>query len=130
LVASPVLADRHDASGQAAPTAAAAAAFVERTEAELLDTMNKAARAEWVYANFITEDTAAISAAANAEFTETLVEKAQAAARFADVEGLDYDTARKLTLLRTGIVTPAPAAPGAAEKVAALKTEMEGIYGK
>jgi peptidyl-dipeptidase A len=52
------------------------------------------------------------------------------AAHFASAPGLDPETDRKLTMMRTGIVTPAPTTPGAAEKVAALKTEMEGIYGK
>ncbi len=127
LAATPAFAGQPE---EAAPTAQAASAFVEQAEAELLDKANKAGRAEWVYANFITEDTAAISAAANAEYTEAVVENAVNAARYNNLDGLDAETARKLTMMRTGIVTPAPTTPGAAERVSALTTAMQGVYGK
>jgi len=130
LVSSPVLAKHHEQPDEAAPTAEAAAEFVALAEARLLEEANKAARAEWVYANFITQDTAAISAAANAQLTEVVVDSGVKAARFADLADLDYDTFRKLSMLRTGIVTPAPTTAGAAEEVAELKTAMEGTYGK
>ncbi len=129
LCSNPALAGENGANDQASE-AATAKAFVERAEAELLEKANKAGRAEWVYANFITEDTAAISADANAEFTQAIVENAVKAATFNDAKGIDAETARKLTMMRTGIVTPAPTAPGAAEAVAALTTEMQGVYGK
>jgi peptidyl-dipeptidase A len=122
LVAMPALADDHEYM--------TAKAFVAQAEAELLAKANKAARAEWVYNNFITEDTAAIAADANAEFTETLVRHAVKAAEYNDAEGLDAETRRKLTMMRTGIVSPAPTSPGAAEKVAELSAELQGIYGK
>ncbi len=130
LVCAPANAKHHAGADQAAPDAAGAAAFVEEAEARLLEEANRAARAEWVYANFITLDTAAISAAANAQFTQVVVDGGVEAARYGDVDGLDYDTSRKLAMMRTGIVTPAPTAPGGAEKVAELKTAMEGVYGK
>ncbi|MCB2059882.1 MAG: M2 family metallopeptidase [Novosphingobium sp.] len=130
LAATPAMADHHEIPDEPAPTAEAASAFVEQAETELLDKSNKAGRADWVYNNFITEDTAAITAEASAAFTATVVDNAVKAARYADVEGVDKETARKLTMMRTGIVTPAPTAPGAAEQVSALTTEMQGIYGK
>lgn len=130
LSASPVLAKHHEVKEQAAPTAEAASDFVTQAEVQLMAEAKKAARAEWVYANFITVDTALLASAANAAMTEAVVSNAVGAARFADVDGLDYDTARKLSRMRTGIVTPAPTRKGAAEEVSALKTGMEGIYGK
>ncbi|MCB2072268.1 MAG: M2 family metallopeptidase [Novosphingobium sp.] len=130
LCATPAFAEHHEIPDEAAPTAEAAAVFVEQAEAELLEKSNKAGRAEWVYNNFITEDTAAITAEASAEFTEAIVDNAVKAARYADVDGLDRETARKLTMMRTGIVTPAPTAPGAADQVSALVTDMQGVYGK
>ena len=125
LAAAPALADDHTV-----PSALEAKPFVEKAEADLLEKANEAGRAEWVYANFITEDTAAISAAANAQFTEVIVDSAVQAARFNDVPAIDPETRRKLTMLRTGIVTPAATVPGAAEAVATIKTGMESIYGK
>lgn len=130
LVAAPVKAQAPEMADLPPPTAEAAAQFVKEAEAELLALSNKAARAEWVHANFITQDTAAIASAASAEMTEAVVDNAVRAAHYASAPGLDYDTARKLDRMRTGIVTPAPTEPGAAEKVAALRTEMEGIYGR
>lgn len=129
LAAAPAIAQ--DSSGAAAPlTPEAAKKFVEDAEAELLDQANRAGRAQWVYGSYITEDTAAISAAASAAFTESTVSSAVAAARFNDVPGIDPETRRKLAMLRTGIVTPAPSENGGAEKVAALNTRMEAVYGK
>ncbi len=117
--------------GAEAPlTPEAAKEFVSKAEAELLEQSNRAGRAQWVYGSYITEDTAAISAAASAAFTESTVAAAVAAARFNDVPGIDPETKRKLSMLRTGIVTPAPSAEGGAEKVAELNTRMEAIYGK
>jgi len=130
LVATPALGDSHEADGTAAPTGTSAVTFVEKAEAELLEKANIAGRAEWVYNNFITEDTAAIAAEANAEFTETLVRNAVEAAIYKDAEGLDPEIARKLVMMRTGIVSPAPTAEGAADKVAELSAKMQGVYGK
>ncbi len=115
---------------QAAPTAQDAKAFIDQAEKDLLDLSIKAGRAEWVYQNFITDDSAQITAEASAKLTELSVATAVKAATYAKVPGLDADTARKLSLIRTGISTPAPVAPGGADAVAALGTKMQGHYGK
>ncbi|MCX7676585.1 MAG: M2 family metallopeptidase [Alteraurantiacibacter sp.] len=120
LVGTPALADVPETPAQ----------FVARAEAELLEQANRAGRAEWVYNNFITDDTAAIAAEANADFTRTLVRNALAAAHHAKSADLDPEVARKLTMMRTGIVTPAPTRPGAADRVAELSARMQGVYGK
>jgi len=130
LAAAPALGDPHEPYGPEAHQAEKISAWVGLAEAELLVQANKAGRAEWVYNNFITEDTAAIAAEANAEFTEKLVSNAVEAALYSDAKGLDPETVRKLAMMRTGIVTPAPTSMGAADKVSALVTGMQGIYGK
>ncbi len=123
LAAQPALA-------QAQPSAADAKAFMEKAEAELLDLAIKAGRADWVYLNFITEDTEKMTADASARYTEKAVAVAVDAARYATAPGLDYDTSRKLSLARSGLSTPAPVAPGGADAVAELQARMQGIYGK
>jgi len=112
------------------PTAAEAKAFVTKAEADLLDLGIKSGRAEWVYQNFITQDTEQLTADAGARFTERAVAVAVEAARYARAPGLDYDTARKLNMARTGLTTPAPVAPGGADAVAELSARMQGVYGK
>lgn len=113
-----------------APTPADAKAHIEKAEADLLDLGIKGARADWIYLNFITEDTEKLSAEATARYTEKAVAVAVESAKFANVPGLDADTARKLSLARTGLSTPAPVAPGGADAVAELNARMQGIYGK
>ena len=46
------------------------------------------------------------------------------------VEGLSYDTKRKLDILRTGIVLPAPTTPGAATELNNIATKLQSDYGK
>ncbi|HKX78951.1 MAG TPA: M2 family metallopeptidase [Novosphingobium sp.] len=125
-----VSAEAAEKADKTVPTPDSAAAFVKSAEAELLDKTNKAGRADWVYNTYITDDTAAITAQASADLTAAVVDSASKAAGFAQAPGLDRETARKLTMLRTGIVSPAPNTPAAAEEVAALTTRMQGIYGK
>ena len=126
LAANPAVAQ--DASAK--PSAAEAKAFMEKSEADLIDLAIKAGRADWVYLNFITEDTEKLTADASARYTEKAVAVAVDAARYARADGLDYDTARKLSMARTGLTTPAPVAPGGADAVAELGAKMQGIYGK
>jgi peptidyl-dipeptidase A len=120
----------HAQDSKPALTPQGAKDFIEQTETELLDLGMKSGRAEWVYQNFITDDSAALTADAGAQVTEAAVKAAVEAAKYAKVPGLDADTARKLNLARTGITGPAPVAPGGADAVAELGTKMQGIYGK
>ncbi|WP_298197792.1 M2 family metallopeptidase [Novosphingobium sp.] len=113
-----------------APTVAEADAFVTKAEADFARVGVEGAQADWVYQTYITPDTEALTARAGAITTALLVNSATAAARFATLPGLSYDTARKLSRMRTAIVLPAPASPGAAEEVATLQARMQGVYGK
>ncbi len=109
---------------------AAADGFVRDTEANLAKSVVEAAQAEWVYQTYITRETEALTARADAALTGELVRNAIAAARYAKVPGLTYNTARKLDRMRTAITLPAPTRPGAAEELSTIKARMQGIYGK
>lgn len=111
----------------AAPTAADAKAFVEKAEAELDKANAFANRAQWVRANFITEDTQWLEAKANAEQNALVTRLATEAAKFNGVQA-DPVTARKLKLLKLYLVSPAPNRPGAAEELAGLVTKLDSTY--
>src|SRR5690606_36132937 len=76
------------------------------------------------------EDTDALAARYGAIGTEKQVAYALQAARYAQVEGLDPEVARKLTMLRTGIVLPAPTTPGAAAELSTIATDLQSQYGR
>ena len=87
-------------------------------------------RMAWVLANFITVDTELLAARAAEQFTAAQVEIAGAAARFNDVAGLDYDTKRKLNMLRSGIVIPAPMDSAKTAEQAEIGAKLGGMYGR
>lgn len=114
----------------AAPTAADADAFVARAEKELGDFSVLQARADWVNATYITDDTDALAAHFGAIGTEMRVRYAGEAAKFANVPGLSADTKRKLDMLRSSLVLPAPATEGAAAELSQITTRLQSMYGK
>jgi peptidyl-dipeptidase A len=122
LAASPALAQ--ETSGQTPQ------AFVTDAEAAFNKATIEAAQADWVYQTYINQDTEALTARAGAKLTEVQVTNAVTAARFAATKGLDADTARKLSRMRTLIVLPAPTRPGAAEELATIAARLQGLYGK
>ena len=129
LAAAPLGARDRDREAQSAPTAAQAKAFVADAEAKLFAQGVVAARAGWVYETYINTDTEALTARENAALTKLQVDLALEAAKYAQVAGLDYDTARKLGMLRNKIVLPAPGRAGAADELAAISAKITGIYG-
>jgi peptidyl-dipeptidase A len=108
---------------------AAAIDFVNRAEADLANLSIEANRAEWIYSNFITDDTAALSAAMGEKVTSTSVRYATEAAKYANVE-LDSVNARKLNSLRSSLVLPAPLDPAKNAELASIASELNGLYGK
>jgi peptidyl-dipeptidase A len=110
-----------------APTAADAKAFVERAESQLATMSEYAARAAWVRANFITEDTQWLEAKASSEQNQLATRLAMEAARYNGVAA-DAVTARKLKLLKLYLVSPAPDRPGAADELAKLLTKLDSTY--
>jgi peptidyl-dipeptidase A len=126
----PEATDSPPVAAEQAPTAEEAAEFVAEAEEGLARLGQHSERMGWVLANFITVDTELLAARAAEQFTAAQVEIAAAAARFNDVAGLDYDTERKLKMLRSGIVVPAPMDPAKTAEQAAIGAKLGGMYGK
>ncbi len=114
----------------AAKSVADAKAFVARAEKELGDFSLISGKAAWVNATYITDDTDALAAHFGTIGTEMGVKFASQAARFNDVAGLDYDTRRKLDILRGGLTLAAPQTPGAAAELNTIGTKLQSQYGK
>ena len=117
-------------AANAAPTAEEAREFVARAERELGEFSVINARAQWVNATYITQDTDALAAYFGTIGTEMGVRFANEAARYQNVPGLDYDTRRKLNILRSGLVLPAPTTPGAAAELNQIATDLQSQYGR
>jgi peptidyl-dipeptidase A len=118
------------AFAQAAPTAADADAFIAAAEKDLFDYTVEASQVNWVNSTYLTEDTDAMASRINAVGTEKSVKYALEAAKYKDVAGLSADTKRKLDILRTGLVLPAPTKPGAATELNNIATDLQSQYGK
>ena len=111
-------------------TPAGAAAFVAEVEVELEKLWTLQNRTLWVNETNITDDTDGLAAWVNGLVAEKRVAYALTAAKYAEVDGLDPDVARKLDILRVEITLPAPTTPGAAEEAASLATALNSAYGK
>jgi peptidyl-dipeptidase A len=138
-LAAPAMAQQQSSAAQAPAADAApsfpltpqgAADFVAAVEADLFDYSLEASRIAWVNSTYITEDTDALAAQSGAIGTEKAVRYALDAARYAQVPGLDAEVARKLVMLRTGIVLPAPTTPGAATELSEIATGLQSAYGR
>src|SRR3546814_14248938 len=70
-----------------------------------------------------------MAARINAVGTEKSVKYAIEAAKYRDVPGLSADTKRKLAILRTGLVLPAPTTEGAATDLNEIATDLSSQYG-
>ena len=107
-----------------------AVAFVAEAEKELAGLGQASERMTWVLRNFITEDTELLAAKFAEELTAAQVEFAARAANFIHVEGLDYDTHRKLNMLRSGIPVPAPRDAAKTAEQAEIGAKLSGLFGK
>ena len=81
------------AATQAIPTPAEAKAFITKAEADLAKANTYAAKAAWVRATYITEDTQWLEAKAGAEQNEMATRLAKQAARYNAVK-VDADPAQ------------------------------------
>jgi peptidyl-dipeptidase A len=126
------VADAAPVSEAAAPAATVdeARAFVARAEKELSEFIVISSKAQWVNATYITDDTDALAAHFGTIGTEMSVRFANEAARYANLPGLDYDTKRKLDILRSALVLPAPTTAGAAAELNTISTRLSSTYGK
>jgi peptidyl-dipeptidase A len=107
-----------------------ARAFVAAVEKDLFDLSIISGRAQWVNSTYINDDTDALAAYFGTIGTEKGVKYASEAARYARVPGLDFDTARKLNILRGALVLSAPNTPGAAAELNTIATRLQSTYGK
>ena len=105
-----------------------AAEFINRAEAEMLAAGIEAERAAWINSNFITYDTDLIASQASEKLTVTGVRLANEAKQFSTTG--EYDTDRKLAMLKTALVLPAPSDPAKAKELSQLSTELNSMYGK
>ncbi|MGI2165576.1 M2 family metallopeptidase [Shewanella oncorhynchi] len=112
-----------------APDKAQAIAFINDAEAKMAELSIESNRAEWIYSNFITDDTAALSAAVGEKVSAASVKFATEAAKYANVQ-LDSINARKLNILRSALVLPAPLDPAKNTELAQISSELNGLYGK
>ena len=134
LCASLVLATTLVACSQEAPEEPAAAAptetaeeFVARANAELEELSREIEAAQWVRSTYITGDTAILATAASARYAKWHGEMVQQALAYEGQE-LDATTRRSLDLLKLGTSAPAPGDAARRNELAAITTDMEGIY--
>ncbi len=114
-----------------APTLAEAQAFMERAQTELLDLNNKAGRAGWVQATYITDDTEAINAAANDDLIAATTRLVDESRRFdALLSQMPPELARKFLLLKLSLTMPAPHDPAARQQLTQIAASLDGEYGK
>jgi peptidyl-dipeptidase A len=112
------------------PSVEEAVIFVAEAEQHLAALGQNSERMSWVLNNFITEDTEQLAAKASEQFKAAQVGIAVQAARFIGLDGLDYDTGRKLNIFRSGIVIPAPRDAAKIAEQAEIGAKMSGLYGK
>jgi peptidyl-dipeptidase A len=111
------------------PTVAEAEQFMKQAEARLNEFGVKTARASWVQENFITDDTQALSADAQDQFTAATTELIEQAKRF-DGLSLPSDLSRKFKLLRLSLTAPAPKDPALRKEMTQIGSSLDGDYGK
>jgi len=111
------------------PTLEDAKQFVADAESSLANDYEITGQAFWVQANFVTDDTNAIAAKFGEESTKKSVELALATSQFKDLE-LDYDTRRKLNILQSSLVLPAPSDGNMAEELSKITSSLDATYAK
>jgi len=106
-----------------------ARAFLAEVNSTMLRLGNEASEAGWVQNTYITPDTEAMAARANAAYMTAVTRFAKEAVRYDAVE-LPALERRQLTVLKNALTMAAPADEKEAQEFAQLVTEMEGTYGR
>ncbi|NQY88793.1 MAG: M2 family metallopeptidase [Colwellia sp.] len=106
-----------------------AQSFLDKVATEAVDLSVSNARAEWIYSNFITEDTSALAAEANQKSTEASVRFAMQAAEF-DAIDVNPTQRRQLDFLKQSIVMPAPQDSEKSAELAKIGADLNSLYGK
>ncbi len=113
------------AAGEERPDAAG---FVAAADEAILAGSYDLSRAQWVQSTYINEDTNALAARASAAFLGRMVEFAKEAATY-DAVRESEEVARKLGLLRGGLVLAAPSDEAKLNELTSIMTGMEAAYG-
>ncbi len=113
----------------AQPSMEEAQQFLAGAEDKILTLGVEDQQADWVHENFITDDTEALSAKADQRAIDESVRLAKAATRFDNLQ-LPPDMARKMKLLKIGLVLATPSDPKESEEVTRLASSLDGAYGK
>lgn len=109
------------------PTAADADTFIAQYNNDYRKMYPEIVAAQWVQANFITDDSQLLASKANERSLGFTSEVSQKAKPFYGLKDLKPETARALTLIRVG--SAAPADPAEREEVAKIGSKMEANYG-
>ncbi|HAB80338.1 MAG TPA: peptidyl-dipeptidase, partial [Glaciecola sp.] len=109
-------------------TVADARDFLAKVEADIQKLSQPAAHAAWAYATHINYDTAKVNAYFSEQLSVLLAKYAVEAAKFNDVD-VDADIRRQLDLLKLSLEVAPPADPVKAERLAAIGSELSGMYG-
>jgi peptidyl-dipeptidase A len=112
-----------------AATPAAARAFLDEANRDLLRLANAASRAGWTQATYITVDTEQMAAEANEALVNAQTRYAKEARRF-DKVTLPALERRQLEVLKNSLTMSAPPDPKEAEELTRLVATMEGTYGR
>ena len=134
-LAAPAMADHHAETSEAAVSAypmtpQGAADWVAMVEQDMFDFSVEYGRVLWLNNTYIVHDSNQLAAKYGAQATEKSVTYANEAAQYARVAGLDPEVARKLDILRNGIVMPAPVRDGAATELNEIATKLGAAYGQ
>jgi peptidyl-dipeptidase A len=129
------MADHHAETSEAAVSAypmtpQGAADWVAMVEQDMFDFSVEYGRVLWLNNTYIVHDSNQLAAKYGAQATEKSVTYANEAAQYARVAGLDPEVARKLDILRNGIVMPAPVRDGAATELNEIATKLGAAYGQ
>lgn len=115
--------------GGSKPSAESAKPFLDAAEKKMNDLFLESAQASWVQANFITQDTEALSAVANERAIAYGVELAKEAAKYDGVD-LPAEERRKMDLLKRGLTLAAPSDPTESKEVTKIAAGLEATYGR
>ena len=116
------------------PTLAEAEDFMNNAEARLATLSVTANQANWVHENFITDDTEALAAGVNDEFTAATTELVEQAKRF-DGLNMPPPLARKFLLLKLSVLNlpaavAAPKDPRLRKELTEIAVSLDSDYGK
>ncbi|WOX05228.1 M2 family metallopeptidase [Microbulbifer pacificus] len=115
-------------SASTGSSSADAKAFLDSAQERLEKMAEEVSHASWVASTYINMDSQYTEALAVERYTALAVELAQEAAKF-DGADLDPETRRMLTMLKQGLVFPAPKDPKLTAELAQIGSKLQGMYG-